>query len=72
MLWLGPLWQQVVGGHPPDEGSLARLTHAKVASIQHAKPHLYTQEVGLVSKGHHNIRLLIAVLTVRTTMAMLL
>lgn len=42
MLGLGPLWQNVAGSHSPDEGALARLTHAKVASIQHTKAHLQT------------------------------
>jgi hypothetical protein len=42
MLGLGPLWQNVIGSHPPDEGALARLTYAKVASIQHTKAHLQT------------------------------
>ena len=42
MLGLGPLRQNVAGSHSPDEGALARLTHAKVASIQHTKAHLQT------------------------------
>lgn len=40
MLWLGPGWQGVAWGYPPDEGALAGLAHAKVACIQHSKPHL--------------------------------
>ncbi len=42
VLGLGPLRQNVAGSHSPDKGALARLTHAKVASIQHAKAHLQT------------------------------
>ncbi len=42
VLGLGPLWQNVAGSHSPDEGTLARLTHAKIAGIQHTKAHLQT------------------------------
>lgn len=42
MLGLGPLGQQIVWSHPPNEGTLARLAHAKVAGIQHPKPYLIT------------------------------
>ena len=42
VLGLGPVWQDVVGRHPPNEGALAGLAHTKVASIQHTKAHLQT------------------------------
>ena len=42
VLGLGPLGQNVAGSYSPDEGALARLTHAKVASIEHTKTHLQT------------------------------
>ena len=42
VLGLGPLWQNVAGSYSPDEGALARLTHAKVAGVQHTKAHLQT------------------------------
>lgn len=35
-----PLWQQVLWGHSPDEGPLARLAHAKVAGVQDAEADL--------------------------------
>ena len=48
MLRLGPGWQGVAGGHPPDEGALARLAYPKIASIQDPKPHLKEDRV-----SHH-------------------
>lgn len=41
VLGLGPGWQGVAWGYPPDEGALAGLAHAKVACVQHSKPHLH-------------------------------
>ena len=35
-----PVRQVVVGRHAPDERALARLAHAKVARVEHAKAHL--------------------------------
>lgn len=37
---LGPGGQGVPRSHPPDEGALAALAHAKVARIQYSKAHL--------------------------------
>ena len=48
-LW--PLGQHIAGGHPPDEGALPGLAHAKIARIQHAKAHLHTQPTSWRSAG---------------------
>jgi len=40
VLLLGPLRQHLVGRSRPDDGALARLRHAVVAGVQHAKAYL--------------------------------